>query len=142
MRRIFALFIALFFLCCLPLTVAGAPLGTGAPQAAAVGPKRVLVLYSFNNNTPTQQLLASGISEVIKSHNLRSADFVHEYLDIAPPKYPAHRAELAELLLQKYAGKKFDLIVAYSTEALSFLLNEGRALSPGSPCLTMFSASG
>ncbi len=117
-------------------------MGTGAPQAAAVGPKRVLVLYSFNNNTPTQQLLASGISEVIKSHNLRSADFVHEYLDIAPPKYPAHRAELAELLLQKYAGQKFDLIVAYSTEALSFLLNEGRALSPGSPCLTMFSASG
>jgi diguanylate cyclase (GGDEF)-like protein/PAS domain S-box-containing protein len=42
--------------------------------------------------------------------------------------------------LQKYAGQRFDLIVAYSTEALSFLLNEGKTLSPGSPCITMFAA--
>ncbi len=115
-------------------------MGAGAPQAAETSHKRVLILYSFNNNTPTQQLIASGINEVIKSNNLRSADFVHEYLDIAPPKYPEHRAKLAELLLQKYSGQQFDLIVAYSTEALSFLLSEGIELSPGSPCIAMFAA--
>lgn len=142
LRRICDLCVVLVFLCLMPLALQGASLGTVVPQTAVAGPKRVLILYSFNNNTPTQQLIASGISEVIRSHNLRSADFVHEYLDIAPPKYPAHRAELAELLRQKYAGQQFDLIVAYSTEALNFLLNEGRALSPGSPCITMFSATG
>ncbi len=120
--------------------MAGTALGAGVPQAVETSHKRVLILYSFNNNTPTQQLIASGINEVIKSNNLRSADFVHEYLDIAPPKYPEHRAKLAELLLKKYSGRQFDLIVAYSTEALSFLLSEGIELSPGSPCIAMFAA--
>ena len=139
-RRIVALFIALFSLCWIPFAVAGSALGAGALRAAEANHKRGLILYSFNNNTPTQQLIASGINDVIKGNNLRSADFVHEYLDIAPPKYPEHRAKLAELLLQKYSGQHFDLIVAYSTEPLSFLLNEGKELSPGSPCIAMFAA--
>ncbi len=138
LRRLLELCVALLFFCLVPFAESGTAVGTAPSKAAVTSHKRVLILYSFNNNTPTQQLIASGINEVIKNHNLRSADFVHEYLDIAPPKYPAHRAKLGELLLQKYAGQQFDLIVAYSTDALDFLLKEGQALSPGSPCITMF----
>ena len=114
---------------------------SGSDETQPVGRhKRVLILYAYNNNVPTLQQIVAGISGVINRNNLRSADFVHEYLDITPPKYPAHRAKLGELLLQKYAGQQFDLVVTYSTEALSFLLNEGKELSPSSPCIAMFAA--
>lgn len=100
--------------------------------------KRILVLYSFNNNVPTLQQTVAGINVAIKRHNLRSADFAHEYLDIAPPKYPEQRAALRDLLLRKYAGQHFDLIVTYSSAATDFLLNEGKALSPDTPCFVFF----
>lgn len=141
MRRFVDLFfIYLLALCATPLAVAGDTSTSGIPQAAGAGHKQVLILYAYNNNVPTLQQITTGIGGVLKSSNLRSADFVHEYLDITPPKYPEHSSMLAELLLHKYAGQQFDLIVTYSTEALNFLLNEGKELSPGSPCIAMFAA--
>ena len=140
LRRIIKHAIYFLTLCLIPLAAVSASSSVGAPQVTGVAHKRVLILYAYNNNVPTLQQIVGGISGVINSNNLRSADFVHEYLDITPPKYPAHRAKLGELLLQKYAGQQFDLIFTYSTEALSFLLNEGKELSPGSPCIAMFAA--
>lgn len=139
MPRSINVFIYFLALCLTPLAMASA--SSGSDETQLVGHhKRVLILYAYNNNVPTLQQIVTGISGVINRNNLRSADFVHEYLDITPPKYPAHRAALVELLLQKYAGQQFDLVVTYSTEALSFLLNEGKDISPGSPCIAMFAA--
>ena len=109
-----------------------------AQTSSETNHKRILVLYSFNNNVPTQQLLISGINKVLNRNNLYSATFFHEYLDIAPPKSPEQRLLLRELILKKYVGQKFDLIVTFVNEALSFLLDEGRELSPGSQCLALF----
>lgn len=138
MRQILKLSIYIFFLCLTPFAVASASSGAGVQQATGSGHKRVLILYSFNNNVPTTHQIVTGINDVIKRNNLRSADFVHEYLDIAPPKHPSQRSTLRELLLQKYAGQQFDLIVTYSSEALNFLLNEGKDLSPGTHCIALF----
>lgn len=124
----------------MPLAMANTPAVSDTPKPGAFEHKRVLILYAYNGNVPTLQQIAAGISGVIKSNNLRSGDFVHEYLDIMPPKFPEHSAKLGELLLHKYAGQQFDLIVTYSSEALSFLLNEGKQLSPGSPCIAMYGA--
>ncbi len=140
MRRFFDLFIFFLALCLTPLCVAAPPVNAASPNAADASHKRVLILYAYNNNVPTLQEITAGIGRVQKISNLRSADFVHEYLDITPPKFPEHGSKLAELLLNKYAGQKFDLIVTYSTEALSFLLNKGKELSPGSPCIAIFAA--
>ena len=138
MRRIIKLTIYLLTLCLMPLAVASPSSCADTSQSAGSAHKRILILYAYNNNVPTLQKIAAGIKKVAESNNLRSADFVHEYLDITPPRFPAHRSKLGELLLQKYAGQQFDLIVTYSTEALSFLLNEGKKLSPGTPCIAMF----
>ena len=140
MRRITELVICLLAFWLTPLSEARVSSSSVVQQAAGADHKRVLILYAYNNNVPALQQIAAGISGVINSNSLQSADFVHEYLDITPPKFPAQRSKLGELLLQKYAGQQFDLIVAYSTEALSFLLDEGKELSLGSPCLAMFAA--
>ena len=140
MRRTVELFIRLLALWLMPFAVASASPSSVSPQSVAAEHKRVLILYAYNNNVPSLQQIATGISGVISKNNLRSADFVHEYLDITPVKFPAHQAMLGELLRQKYTGQQFDLIVTYSTEALTFLLNEGKDLSPGSPCIAVFAA--
>jgi len=138
MRRITTLPIIFLALCLMPLAVASPSFCADISTAAGAGHKRVLILYAYNNNVPTLQQIVAGIGTVTKSSHLRSADFVHEYLDILPPKFPAHRSKLGDFLLQKYAGQQFDLIVTYTTEALNFLLKEGKDLSPGSPCIALF----
>ena len=137
--------IKIIFLFELLLLFFSAMLANGQPSFAAVAPtaaashNRMLILYSTNNNLPTLHQLAIGLDSVININKLRSTDLLHEYLDISPPQYPEQRSVLREMLLRKYAGLRFDLIVTYGAAALDFLLKEGRDLSPGSPCLAMFS---
>lgn len=137
-RRMLTIAIHLVALALMPVALAS-PVSAPIPSpAAGSNHKRILILYSFNNNVPTLQQTIAGIDGAIKRHSLRSADFVHEYLDIAPPKYPEQRATLRDLLLNKYAGQHFDLIVTYSSAATDFLLNEGKELSPDTPCIVFF----
>ena len=115
--------------------------GSSVTTAASAAPKTILVLYPFNGNVPTLQQLAAGISSVIVKNNLRSADVVYEYLDIAPPANPAQPAIVRDLLLNKYANRKFDLIVTYGQIATDFLLNELQDISPDSPCVVLFGSA-
>jgi PAS domain S-box-containing protein len=97
---------------------------------------RVLILYSYNNNLPSQQCLTLGIEKARKAARLSSGDFQHEYLDISAD--PEERHLLRRLLLKKYKDKHFDLIVTVYEPALDFLLTDGRDLSPETPCLSIF----
>jgi|GEM_PF-2286315 len=108
-----------------------------ASQTLNDGYKNILVLYSYNNNIPSQQNFTSGLEKARKTFDLRSGNFFHEYLDISL-KDQEERRLLRNLLLKKYAGMHFDLIVTLYDPALDFFLNEGKDLSPGSPCLSIF----
>lgn len=99
--------------------------------------KSILILYSFNNSLPSQQYFTSGLEKARKNADLPSGDFAHEYLDVSSTD-PEQRLLLRTLLLKKYAGHQFDLIVTLYDPALDFLLNEGKELSPHSPCLSIF----
>ncbi|GFO70020.1 hypothetical protein GMLC_35990 [Geomonas limicola] len=109
-----------------------APLPGSAPQ------KRILVLYSYNYNLPAQQDIAEGLETVSKSSHIPLGNVLHEYLDVAPPRSATQNQELRRLLLSKYAGQHFDLVVTVYDQALDFLLNEGKDLSPGTPCIALF----
>jgi PAS domain S-box-containing protein len=99
--------------------------------------KNILVLYSYNNNIPSQQNFTSGLEQARKTVNLPSGNFIHEYLDISLKDHE-ERILLRNLLLKRYAGKHFDLIVTLYDPALDFLLNEGKDLSPESTCMSIF----
>lgn len=108
-----------------------------AERALTDSNKNILVLYSYNNNIPSQQNFTAGLEKARKTFNLRSGNFFHEYLDISL-KDQEERNLLRNLLLKKYAGMHFDLIVTLYDPALDFLLNEGKDLSPESHCLSIF----
>jgi PAS domain S-box-containing protein len=108
-----------------------------ASQTLTFDNKNILVLYSYNNNIPSQQDFTAGLEKARKTVNLPSGNVVHEYLDISL-KDQEERSLLRNLLFKKYAGKHFDLIVTLYDPALDFLLNEGKDLSPDSICLSIF----
>lgn len=101
-------------------------------------PKRVLILYSFDN----EQGLYSGFDRVLRSQlRLRVRDrveFYTEYLDLI--RFPAetHAQETVKLLKLKYSREKPDLIVPVSYSALQFVTGEGKDVFPGIPIVALF----
>jgi PAS domain S-box len=117
-------------------------LGSVQPLAQDAGnpPKRVLILYSFDNN----EGMYTGIDHALRSE-LRSSvrdrvEFYTEYLDLVRFPSPAHAANLVKLLKLEFSEQKPDLIVPVSYSALQFLLGEGKELFPGTPAVALFNA--
>jgi PAS domain S-box-containing protein len=100
-------------------------------------PKRVLVLFSYNYNFPSQQHIVAGIESGRKTSGINAGDFVYEYLDLAP-KSLDQRMFFHDLLQKKYKGQTFDLIITIYDPALEFLLNEGGDFFSETPCLAIF----
>ncbi len=130
----FRLFVACLFL--LPLSDPGRANQTSL--SSSMDRRRVLVLYSYNNNLVSQQHFHSGLEKARKNAGLPSGDFLHEYLDIKPLDGHGQRGLLRQLILEKYRSCRFDLIVTVYEPALDFLLNELGSLSPESPCFAIF----
>lgn len=104
-------------------------------------PKRVLLLYSFDN----EEGIYTGFDHALRSE-LRSGlrdrvEFYTEYLDLVRLPGAAHAASLVKLLQLKFAGQNPDLIVPVSYSALQFLLGEGKELFPGTPVVALFNAT-
>lgn len=106
-------------------------------QRPTLGSKRVLVLFSYNYNFVSQQKIIEGLESARKIADLRSCEFVHEYLDFMF-KDEELSLVIRNLLLKRYANQRFDLVITIYEPALDFLLNEGKDLLPKSPCLALF----
>ena len=128
----------ILILCLILLTAWPQPLLWGTPQISVNQSMRILVLYSYNDNQPAQQIISAGLEKARKIAKLAPDDYFCEYLDISPQRIPEQRSLLRQLLLKKYAGQRFDLIITVFDSALNFLLDEGKELSPDSPCLALY----
>ncbi len=100
--------------------------------------KRVLLLYSFDN----EEGIYTGFDHVLRSQ-LRAGvrdrvEFYTEYLDLVRFPAPAHAANVVKLLKLEFSEQKPDLIVPVSYSALQFLLGEGKGLFPGTPMVALF----
>src|ERR1700732_5041324 len=126
-----------FALLCAVFVVLTAPISVWA-QDASNPPKRVLRLYSFDN----EEGIYTGFDHILRSQ-LRSdvrdrVEFYTEYLDLVRFPGSAHAANLVQLLKLKYSEQKPDLIVRVSYSAIQFLLGEGKELFPGTPIVVLF----
>ena len=107
-------------------------------QDADPPPKRVLILYSFDN----EQGIYSGFDYVLRSQMRMRVpariEFYTEYLDLVRFPTHEHTQEMVKLLALKYGQRKPDLIVPVSYSAIQFLLNEGSSLFPRTPIVGLF----
>jgi len=103
-------------------------------------PKRVLILYSFDN----EEGIYAGFDRALRSQlRLRVRDrveFYTEYLDLVRFPASAHAQDMVKLLKLKYSEHPPDLVVPVSYAAVQFLVGEGRILFPGTPMVALFNA--
>lgn len=107
-------------------------------QEPAAPPKRVLILYSFDN----EEGIYTGFDHVFRSQlRMRSrgrVEFYTEYLDLVRFPAAAHVKNMVKLLGLKYSEQKPDLIVPVSYSAIQFLVDAGKDLFPGTPIVALF----
>ena len=96
-------------------------------------PKRVLLLYTYGDGLPAYQKATPAFLSAMTAGGIDINDLFFEYLDLQRNNSAEYRQRLANLLRYKYADRKADLIVTVHTEALYFLLNEGKELFPDAP---------
>ena len=114
--------------------------GQSSAQDSGIPTKRVLLLYSFDN----EEGMYTGFDHALRSE-LRSGvrdrvEFYTEYLDLVRFPSRAHAAYLVKLLKLEFAEQKPDLILPVSYSAMQFLLEDGKDLFPGIPAVVLFNA--
>src|SRR5579863_600680 len=109
-----------------------------AAQAPIHPPKRVLIVYSFDN----EEAIYSGFDHVLREQiRMRVHDrveFYTEYLDLVRFPEASRNQDLVKLLQLKYSHQKPDLIVPVSYSALQFLMDECKDLFAGTPEVALF----
>ncbi len=107
------------------------------PQSASAE-KSILFLYAFEAHLPVFEKTNRGILAALETGGVSIRSVFFEYLDLARNTGPEHRKRLAELIRQRYSQRKIDMIVTLYPEALRFVINEGRAISPAAPILALY----
>ena len=114
----------------IPAYAQAQPQGSSAPA-----PKQIVLLYSYGDGIPAYQQATRAFLSIMREGGVSANNLFFEYLDLERNKDAGHYKNLTALFRHKYEGKKIDLVVTVHTQALRFILNEGKDLFPGTPVL-------
>ncbi|MBI4984171.1 MAG: PAS domain S-box protein [Rhodocyclales bacterium] len=108
------------------------------PARAQPAEKSILLLYAYGYGGRGIELFSDGFFKALTAEGFSVVNVHAEYLDLQRHRNdPAYRRELRELLHQKYAGRRIDLIVTLQQPALRFLLDDAGDLAPQAPVITV-----
>jgi PAS domain S-box-containing protein len=128
----FLFFILLIFELCASLAH-----GEEQPQVPPLySAKKILLLYTYGDGLPAYRKANPAFLSIITAGGVSTDNLFFEYLDLQRNNGAEYRQRLADLLRYKHAMHRADLIVTVHTEALHFLLNEGKGLFPDAPVLS------
>ena len=93
-----------------------------APVKAAAAPKRILALYWYNKDFPSNAGFDRSFQAVLKAAPAGSIEYYSEYVE--SDRFPGENQfeALRDYLRQKYASRTIDVVVAVSDVPLEFLL--------------------
>jgi len=83
-------------------------------------PKRVLMLYGHDPNSPGATAFTKGLRESVLADSPTRAVFYNELLDLDRFSTDERQPELVRYIVEKYRGFSFDAIVTDGTMALKF----------------------
>ena len=118
----------------LALCIASAAVACPSARAAQTTiPPTVLVLFSLRSTAPAvAEIEGSFRGEVEKAYGA-PVDLHIEHLDLPDAAVVPYARRLVDVLREKYAGRRLDVVVAEEGQALRFLLENREALFPGVP---------
>jgi PAS domain S-box-containing protein len=112
----------------------------GWSACAQAPPRRVLLLYPFDNAHPASLNAGATVRKRLLDGSPSKIDIVGEFLDLA--RFPREADELrtARYLADKYAGAPPDIIMPLNSEALRFATKYREMIAPNVPivfcCIT------
>jgi PAS domain S-box-containing protein len=104
-----------------------------SPVKAAASPKRILALYWYNKDFPSNPAFDRSVQAALKSAPAGSIEYYTEYLE--SDRFPGENQSeaLRDYLRQKYANRSIDVVVAVSDVPLDFLLKYRDSLFTKTP---------
>src|ERR1044072_6820521 len=97
-------------------------------------PKRILVLYWYGRDWPTNVAFEKNFLTLVNSAGLPgSIEYYSEYLESKRFLCDEQEAVLSAYLKQKYANRHIDVVVAGSDTPLRFLFKYRKDLFPNTP---------
>lgn len=94
--------------------------------------KAVLVLHSYHRGLSWTDSITDGIEKRFAEEDL-AVDISYEFMDTKRFFSDLHYTNLEQLYRHKYGTSNFDVIISSDDNAYQFLLNNGKALFPGTP---------
>ena len=107
-------------------------------ESASHPPKKVLIVYSFDNDEGIYFGFDHVLREQIRMRSPQRIEFYTEYLDLVRFPAASHAEDLVKLFKVKYSQQKPDLIIPVSYSALQFLIDHTKDLFPGTPMVALF----
>jgi PAS domain S-box-containing protein len=96
-------------------------------------PRRVLLLYPYDNTTPSAASAGAAIRKRLEERSPEKIEFYADFLDLA--RFPTETDELrtAHHVAEKYAGRSFDIVMPLNFEAQRFAIKYRELMAPNVP---------
>ena len=114
----------------------------GLPEAGQSVPterRQILVLKSYQYGQPVPDSIDRGILAVCREGGTSAADIFIEHLDLARANDSAHRANMANMLRHKLAGKHIGIVIVEGAPAIDFVAGEAKDFFPDAALITLIS---
>src|SRR5215471_21213536 len=98
-------------------------------------PKQVLVLNTARQSEQFSQVSEREIPTLLATGLGQRIDYYTEYFDANRFPHPEYETVYVEFLRQKYAGKRFDLLLLMGDVAMDFVSRHRDELFPGTPAV-------
>ena len=105
-----------------------------SPPAQAAAAKTVLIIRGGSPDLPGGRIIVDAIEASVLKTSPSPVEIFSETIDTGRFSGEKYQRRVADLLAEKYSGRRVDLVVALSEPAMQFVLRE-RALFPGAALL-------
>ncbi len=105
----------------------------GATAADTAPPPTVLLLFSLRSTAPAVPEIERAFRSQVEKAYGAPVDIQVEHLDVPDESAAPYTRRIVDLLCEKYAGRRIDVVVTMRLEALRLLLENREVLFPGVP---------
>ena len=96
-------------------------------------PRRVLMLYPYNNLFPVSVITGEAARKRMNERSRQPLEFYSDFLDLGRFSGDAHETRTARYLIDKYQDRKPDVVMALGPRSLQFIVQHQAALGFDAP---------
>jgi PAS domain S-box-containing protein len=96
-------------------------------------PRRLLILHAYNYTFAATTVVSDAARKRLLETDQQRLEIEADFLDLARLPSETHALRMATILHEKYADKRFDLVLAIGVAAVPFIIKYRDLIAPGVP---------